>query len=506
MSSARHARFRTRSRVGFEPAELSTARAQAGKPADELCAEAAERLSSMFDPRDGGFGSAPKFPQPLLLDLLLRDHLRRSSGASLDIVERTLEAMASGGIYDHLGGGFARYSVDPHWDVPHFEKMLYDQALIARVYLHSWQLDGDPRWLQVLTETVSYVLRDLRDPGGALYAAEDADSEGEEGRFYVWSAEELTSLLGPDLGAEAAEWYGVTAEGNFEGRTVLHRARRGDLQRPPRIETARSRLLAARAGRVRPGLDDKIITEWNAMMCSTLAEAAAVTGRDDWSRAAAEIATFLLEHLRRADGRVLRSWCQGRAEVLGYAADYAWLIDCCTRLGELSGDSRWTMEAVTIARQMLELFTDDGRSGLYTTGSDAAPLVVRPRETPRRCHAVSRIGRCHSAGSPRGPRRRRRSLRGSRTDRQLPRNRPGGHALGLCRTAPRRGTGRTRAGRDRRHRRPGRPCSRGQAAFCPRSRACLAPAREQGARRRRSGRARRRRSGRARRWRGGRGL
>ena len=136
------------------------------RPADELCAEAAERLSSMFDPRDGGFGSAPKFPQPLLLDLLLRDHLRNGAGASLDIVERTLEAMASGGIYDHLGGGFARYSVDPHWDVPHFEKMLYDQALIARVYLHAWQLDGDPRWLQVLTETLSYVLGDLRDPGG----------------------------------------------------------------------------------------------------------------------------------------------------------------------------------------------------------------------------------------------------------------------------------------------------------------------------------------------------
>jgi len=363
----------------LEPPEPS-AGGQETRSAEVLCGQAAERLSSVFDPRDGGFGSAPKFPQPLLLDLLLRDHLRNGAGVSLDIVERTLEAMASGGIYDHLGGGFARYSVDPHWDVPHFEKMLYDQALIARVYLHAWQLDGDPRWLQVLTETLSYVLGDLRDPGGGLYAAEDADSEGEEGRYYVWSAEELTVLLGPALGAEAAEWYGVTAEGNFEGRTVLHRARRGDLLRPPEIETARSELLAARGGRVRPGLDDKIITEWNAMMCSTLAEAAAATGRDDWAKAAAEIGAFLLEHLRRADGRVLRSWCQGRAGALGYAADYAWLVDCCTRLAELSGNPRWTMEAVTIARQLLELFTDDERGGLYTTGSDAAPLVVRPRE------------------------------------------------------------------------------------------------------------------------------
>jgi len=363
----------------LEPPE-PIAGGQETRSAEVLCGEAAERLSSVFDPRDGGFGSAPKFPQPLLLDLLLRDHLRNGAGVSLDIVERTLEAMASGGIYDHLGGGFARYSVDPHWDVPHFEKMLYDQALIARVYLHAWQLDGDPRWLQVLTETLSYVLGDLRDPGGGLYAAEDADSEGEEGRYYVWSAEELTALLGPALGAEAAEWYGVTAEGNFEGRTVLHRARRGDLLRPPEIETARSELLAARAGRVRPGLDDKIITEWNAMMCSTLAQAAGATGRDDWSKAAVGIATFLLGHLRRPDGRVLRSFCRGQASVLGYSADYAWLVDCCTRLGELTGEPRWTMEAVTLARQLLELFSDEENGGLYTTGADAPPLLVRPRE------------------------------------------------------------------------------------------------------------------------------
>ena len=350
------------------------------RSADELCAEAAARLSSLFDPVNGGFGSAPKFPQPLLLDLLLRDHLHDSEGGSLDIVERTLEAMASGGIYDHLGGGFSRYSVDAHWDVPHFEKMLYDQALLARVYLHAWQVDGDPRWLQVLTETVSYVLGDLRDEGGGLYAAEDADSEGEEGRFYLWSAEELSSVLGPALGAEAAEWYGVTAKGNFEGRTILHLARPGALARPPQVEAARSMLVAARAARVRPGLDDKIITEWNAMMCSTLAEAAGATGRDDWSQAALEIATFLLGHLRRPDGRVLRSSCRGHASVLGYAADYAWLVDCCTRLGELTGEPAWTMEAVTIARHLLELFCDEENGGLYTTGADAPPLVVRPRE------------------------------------------------------------------------------------------------------------------------------
>ena len=213
-----------------------------------------------------------------------------------------------------------------------------------------------------------------------LYSAEDADSEGEEGRYYVWTLEEMTEVLGPALAAEAADWYGVAPGGNFEGRTVLHRARRGDLLRPPAIEAARTKLRAARAGRVRPGLDDKVITEWNAMMCSTFVEAAAATGRQDWSDAAGQIATFLLGHLRREDGRVLRSWCRGQANLLGYAADYAWLVDCCTRLGELSGEPRWTAEAVTFARQLLELFADRQQGGLYTTGDDASPLVVRPRE------------------------------------------------------------------------------------------------------------------------------
>jgi len=264
--------------------------------------------------------------------------------------------------------------------VPHFEKMLYDQALIARVYLHAWQIDGDQRWMQVLDETVSYVLGDLRDPGGGLYSAEDADSEGEEGHFYVWTPNQLTSVLGSPLAEAAAAWYGVTAAGNFEGgTTVLHRALRGDLRRPPEIEQARARLFSARAGRVRPGLDDKVITEWNAMMCSTLAEAAAATGRQDWAAGAAQIARFLLEHLRRQDGRVLRSWCRGRADLPAYAADYAWLVDCCTRLGELFGDETWTAEALAIARKLLELFGDES-GWLYTTGSDAEPLVVRPRE------------------------------------------------------------------------------------------------------------------------------
>jgi uncharacterized protein YyaL (SSP411 family) len=345
-----------------------------------LSRTAAERLGSIFDPEDGGFGSAPKFPQPLLLDLLVRDHVRTGAPGPLEMVELTLEAMASGGIYDHLGGGFSRYSVDQHWSVPHFEKMLYDQALIARVYLHAWQVDGDPRFLQVLGETLGYVLGELRDPGGGLYSAEDADSEGEEGRYYLWTAEELAAVLGKKAAGAAAEWYGVSSRGNFEGRNILHRARRGELVRPDEIEAARTKLRDARSGRVRPGLDDKVITEWNAMMCSTLAEAAAATGRPEWAEAAGQIATFLLEHLRREDGRVLRSWCRGRADLPGYAADYAWLVDCCTRLGELTGNSKWTTEAVAIAHELLRLFADEERGFLYTTGKDMETLLVRPRD------------------------------------------------------------------------------------------------------------------------------
>ena len=347
--------------------------------ATELEDKAVEQLSSIFDRRDGGFGSAPKFPQPLLLDLCLRHHVRSGSPRSFEMVERTLLAMASGGIYDHLGGGFSRYSVDSHWSVPHFEKMLYDQALIARVYLHAWQIGGDARFLQVLDETLSYVLGDLRQQGGALSSAEDADSEGEEGRYYLWSPEELAAVLG-ESAAAAAGWYGVTEEGNFEGRNVLHLARRGDLLRPAEIEAARARLREARSHRVRPGLDDKVITEWNAMMCATLAEAAAATGRRDWAEGAQEITGWLLEHLVDEDGRVLRSWCQGRASLPGYAADYAWLVDCCTRLGELSGDIEWTERAEGFAHELLRLFGDDKSGLLFTTGSDADPLVVRPRD------------------------------------------------------------------------------------------------------------------------------
>ena len=352
----------------------------------ELLEPAVSELSRRFDPQWGGFGSAPKFPQPTLVELCLRRRRLTGDERSWAMAERTLLAMAAGGMYDHLGGGFSRYSTDETWTVPHFEKMLYDQAGLVRVYLHAWQASGRPEFLQVVEETVEYVLRDLRVPGGGLCSAEDADSEGEEGRFYLWTPEEIDDVLGPEQGALARQWYGVDDGPNFEDRSILRRPVEGPLERPAEVEHARSRLLAARSRRVRPGLDDKVLTEWNAMFCSALAEAAAAVGRADWAQAAGEIAEFLLGNLRDEQGRWLRSWQGGRARHLAYAADHAWLVDCCTRLAELTGRRSWLDEAEQVARTMLERFSDTGAGAeggggpLWTTASDAEPLVVRPVE------------------------------------------------------------------------------------------------------------------------------
>jgi uncharacterized protein YyaL (SSP411 family) len=344
-----------------------------------LLARATAELAERYDATGGGFGPAPKFPQPALLELCLEHGHITGDVGSLAMVEGTLTAMAAGGIYDHLGGGFARYSIDATWTVPHFEKMLYDQAGLVRIYLHAALATGDDRWHQVVEETIAYVLRDLASPEGGLYCAEDADSEGEEGRFYVWTPAEVTEAAGR-LGAVASEWYGVTEAGNFEGRTIMRRPLGSPLRRPDDVEEARRLLFEARTARVRPGLDDKILTEWNAMFCSALAEAAAATGRRDWADAAVAVAEFLVTHLRRPDdGRWLRSWQGGVAHHLGYAGDYAWMVDCLTRVGELTGEARWLETAQATAHGMLELFASDG-GPLFTTGSDAESLVVRPTE------------------------------------------------------------------------------------------------------------------------------
>ena len=354
-------------------------------PDPAALATVAATVADQFDAEWGGFGRAPKFPQAMTLDLLLRLHARGLAGGAdaLGMATTTLDAMASGGIYDHVGGGFARYSVDAFWMVPHFEKMLYDQALLVRAYLHAWQVTGEARFRQVLDETVGYVLRDLRHEAGGLFSAEDADSEGEEGRFYVWRPEEIRAACGDDV--EAAEgaigWYGVTRAGNFEGANILHRPVRGDLLRPPAVEAARAALFEARERRVRPGLDDKVLTEWNGLFLSALAEAAAATGDERWREAAVGCGEFLLGRLRREDGRWLRAWqSDAGARHLAYAADHAAVVDAFTRLAELTGEARWTEAAVATASALLDLFWDEETGGLFTTGHDAEALVARQQD------------------------------------------------------------------------------------------------------------------------------
>ena len=367
-------------------------------PADDLpgaaaLAAAVAQLQAQHDPEWGGFGAAPKFPQSASLELLLRAHTRDGDPAARATVVTTLDAMASGGMYDHLGGGFARYSTDRQWLVPHFEKMLYDQALLARIYLHAWQVTGEARYRQVLDETIEYVLRDLRHRAGGFFSAEDADSldrsgHAVEGAFYVWTIDEVREALAVELGLadEAIAWWGVTQAGNFEGKTILSRPVRGDLLRPPAVDKARHILFALREGRPRPGLDDKVLTEWNGLMLATLAEAAGATGNRGWLADSIQTADFLIDRLRRPDGRWLRAWQAGRgtdggrAQHLAYASDHGALLDAFIRLAEASGQARWITEARAVADAMLDLFWDDEHGGLFTTGRDAEALVTRPKD------------------------------------------------------------------------------------------------------------------------------
>ena len=344
-------------------------------------------LAGSFDREWGGFGPAPKFPNSMNLELMLRAAVLGNSAGARQVVETTLDAMAAGGIHDHLGGGFARYSVDAEWLVPHFEKMLYDQALVARLYVRAGCALGIERYARVAEEIIEYVLRDLRRPEGGFASAQDADSLDDQGRsregaFYVWTPAQVLAVLGPELGAAAIEWYEITEEGNFEGANILSRRRhRGVLDRPPEIEQARARLLAARAERPVPALDDKVLTEWNGLMLATLAEAAAAHQRADWLAAAIANAEFLVEHLRRPDGGWYRSWQRdGGARHAALAADCAALVDGFTRLAEASGQRRWLEAARECADHLLDRFWDVDKGGLFTTAEDGERLIVRQKE------------------------------------------------------------------------------------------------------------------------------
>ncbi|MBI1736735.1 MAG: thioredoxin domain-containing protein [Candidatus Rokubacteria bacterium] len=342
---------------------------------DELLFSAFQGLSAQFDERLGGTGNAPKFPQPMNWEFVLRFWKRTRNERAAGMVRTTLTRMARGGIYDHLGGGFARYSVDAEWLVPHFEKMLYDNAQLASLYLHGWLAFGEPEYRRVVEETLDYVLRDMTDPAGGFYSAEDADSEGHEGKFYVWTDDEIRAALAPAEAALALRYWGVDQGANFEGKNILYVAGEPD---PEAVATIREKLLAVRERRVRPGRDDKVLASWNGLACRAFAEAGRALGREDYIRAAVRNAEFILGGMR-ADGRLLRTWKGGRAKLKGYLEDYALVAAALVDVYEATFDRRWLDESRALVDEMLRLFWDEELGGFYDTGIDHEPLIVRPR-------------------------------------------------------------------------------------------------------------------------------
>jgi uncharacterized protein YyaL (SSP411 family) len=326
--------------------------------------EAVRGLRSLYDDRFGGFGGAPKFPPASALEFLMRR-------GELEVPRHTLREMASRGMYDQVGGGFARYSVDERWLVPHFEKMLYDNALLARAYLHGWQLTGEPLFRRVCEETLRWAMTEMRGPEGGFMSALDADSEGEEGKFYVWSLAELREVAGE----RAAAWFGASEEGNFEGANILVRGE-GE---PAELDDWRRRLYEVRAQRVWPGLDDKRLASWNALMITALAEAGAAFEREDLLDAARRCAEFALADMR-PDGRLRRTWKEGRARLNAYLEDHAFLLEALLALYEATFEPRWYHAAREIADETIGRFSDPERGGFFETASDHEQLVARRKD------------------------------------------------------------------------------------------------------------------------------
>jgi uncharacterized protein len=341
-------------------------------PGRELLDSAVATLEQAADMERGGFGGAPKFPPASALELLLARGVNEP-------VERTLDAMMAGGIYDQIGGGFARYSVDASWLVPHFEKMLYDNAQLARAYLHGWQALGHDRYRRVCEETLDWALREMLGPEGGFYSALDADSEGEEGRFYVWTPSELRTVLGDRAEAIGAH-YGVSEAGNFEGRNVLHLAGGASAPEPEGLAEARHALYEARSKREWPGLDDKRLASWNALMLAALGEAGAVLGRGDYLDAARACAEFVLRDLRDSGGRLLRTYKDGEGRLNAYLEDHAFLLDALLTLYEATFEVRWFEAARELADTMIARFGDPERGGFYSTSEDHEQLIARRKE------------------------------------------------------------------------------------------------------------------------------
>src|ERR1700694_4784000 len=344
-----------------------------GELTSALLDEAAAGLERDFDPGQAGFGGAPKFPQPMIVEVLLRHHVRTGQRTALEMALQTLRAMAAGGMYDQLGGGFHRYSVDERWLVPHFEKMLYDNALLARAYLDAWQLTHDAAFRRVAEATLTFVLREMTSPEGGFYSSLDADSEGEEGRFYLWTPPELESVLGVEEARALGSVFDVTDRGNFEARNTLHPVAPGAIEV---LDAARERLMVARALRARPHRDEKVIAGWNGLMLRAFADAGRVLDREDLVMTAQANARFLLSHMRQG-GRMRRSYKDGRAPLAGFLEDQAAVADGLLSLYEATFDREWLDAVRELLREMLTAFWDDAGGVFFDTAADQEALVAR---------------------------------------------------------------------------------------------------------------------------------
>ena len=375
-------------------AELQNVGSIGGGEADgltlELIESAAAQLRRAFDNQWGGFGQAPKFPHPMDLQLLVRVAQRTGQQGPLDMVRLTLDRMAAGGIYDHLGGGFARYSVDARWLVPHFEKMLYDNALLTNAYLDAYLMTRDENYSRIVRETLDYIIRDMTDPAGGFYSTEDADSEGHEGLFYTWTPEEIEAVLGAERGATFGRVYDVSDAGNFEGRNILNLPKTLEqcakiLNREPadlahELAESRQKLFMAREKRIRPGRDDKVIVSWNGLMIDAMARADAALDTSKYRSTAVRAADFILNTMRRTDGRLLRTYRAGKAKLDAYLDDYAAFANSLVSLYELTTNERWIDEAVGLMDIVLEMFADPNTGAFLYTSSDHEQLIARTIE------------------------------------------------------------------------------------------------------------------------------
>lgn len=386
-----------RSEAVQQAAQLTQLLQQPGVPETDgsvigqpLLQEAVTQLGREFDAVHGGFGFKPKFPHAMGLQFLLRMWRRTGREGLLKMVRLNLDKMACGGIYDHLGGGFARYSVDERWLVPHFEKMLYDNGLLAGTYLDAYLATGDAEYRRVVQETLDYVLNYMTDAAGGFHSSEDADSEGEEGKFYVWTPAEIRQVLGSERGERFCYVYDVTEAGNFEGRNVLNlpktirqcaQLKGGDPDElQAELAESRRRLLEVRDRRVRPGKDDKVLLGWNALMIEPLARAAGAFDEPRYWDAAVRAADFVLHEMRRPDGRLLHTWRGGQAKLDAYLDDYAFLIQALVTMYESQFDERWFDEAVRLADLVLEHFADPQAAGFYYTADDHERLIARNKD------------------------------------------------------------------------------------------------------------------------------